>query len=138
MIISTAKYLEEIRKAEKRDYKKAAKACAERAWNNEMEKDLNDQFVELRKEIRELRARVEKLSGEAPEKHKCSRHGKGWKVLPIRIDVIKMADKKPEEPEESGEAKEAQGEETEEQGEGTGGVPEAAKQFIKDRFGKKE
>ena len=142
MIISTAKYLEEIRKAEKRGYKKGVKECNERTCNEEMEADINKALVGLRREIRELRAKVEGASG---AQKKCVRHGKCWKVLPVRIDVIKMADKKPdkkpeepEEPEESGEAKEAQGEETEEQGENTETVTEAARQFLKKRFGKQE
>lgn len=135
MFISTLRYLKEIRQAEKRGYKKGVKECKERACNEEMEADINEALVGIRREIRELRAKVEGASG-APKK--CGRHGKCLKVLPVRIDVIKMADKKPEEPEESGEAKEAQGEETEEQGENTETVTEAARQFLKKRFEKQE
>ena len=113
MFISTAKYLEEIRKAEERGYQKGMDTIHERCWHENQERHFHDCLKDIHKDICELRGKVDRLTGEVPKKWKGERPVKGRaKVIPVIIRMMKMADEmaKEEQSEEPCEAPECEAE----------------------------
>ena len=119
MIISTVKYLEEIREAEKRGYQKGVETMNERAWSEETERSFRECMRDIRTEISDLKREVKRLSGDVPKKQKGERPVRGSaKVMPVFIKLMQMADEKPEvdQSEAPGEAPECEAECAENEG----------------------